>query len=666
MGFTNTERFSEQALHFKEYGVYTKDPIGSKAWINFWKQEKDRCLNGLNLGYDKITGYHYNLLNYSPILQTKVIKESLEEFGQNQAERIKDFARFQDGQYDFFWYLQEAEEGGEHAMLLGSRGKGKSIMAASLGARNYHFIRDSKSYYVASRENYLLGDGILPKVYSLISFVDQNTPFGKSRDEKDTEWHKRSSKKIKNAAGIWTIHPKSYNSEIIGITMGDDPNKTRGIRGKIIVYEEFGSNKKGNIGWNINRPSMEDGRNTFGLMLAICTGGDEGGFDSADELFYNPEAYRIHPTQNIYDEGMENTTCAFFYPAQRNYGGAQDKDGNSDIEKAIKFIDADRKLVATGNDPHALTRRKAEYCKTPREACMRISGTQFPIDQLKTQEGEIVSKPHIYKNADFIGKLELNKETQKFEWKTDLTLTPIYQFPMKDNKNLPGAIIIYSHPSLDSRNIVYPNRYYIGIDSYDFDDSTTTSLGSCFVGDSWTRKIVAEYTGRPKTREEFYEGCRRLALYYDARCMIEGFNLGIFNYFDDKNSGYLIADEPRVAKEMLDDGTISKYNGKRRRGFMPNKKLNATLRGWVAQWMLESTNNPEAPEEIQLHKFRCLPAIKEAILWNPDLNTDRISALGALMLIFQDREKYTIETEENYKSLKDDKWFAKNYGGRRQ
>lgn len=662
MGFTNTERFSETAYHFREYGVYTKDPVGSKAWINFWKQERERCLKGLNLGYDKITGYHYNLLNYSPILQTEVIKESEEEFGQNQAVRIKDFAKFQDGQYDFYWYLEEAELGGEHAMLLGARGKGKSIMAASLGVRNYHHIRDSKSYYVASKENYLLGDGILPKVYSLMAFVDQNTPWGKRRDEYDTKFHKRASAKVKNAAGIWTIDSRSYNSELIGITMGDDPNKTRGLRGKIIVYEEFGSNKKGNIGWNINRPSMEDGQNTFGLMLSICTGGDEGGFDSADELFYNPKAYRIHAITNKWDSGMENTECAFFYPAQINYGGATDKDGNSDIIKAIKLIETDRKLVALGNDPHALTRRKAEIPMTPREACMRISGTQFPIDELKKQEAEITTKPHQYKNADFIGKLILDQVTQKFTWKNDDSVTPIYKYPLKDNKNLPGAIIIYSHPAKDnSTSKIYSNRYIAGIDSYDFDESTTTSLGSCFIGDLWTKRIVAEYTGRPRSANDFYENCRKLLLYYEAKANIENGNKGIFDYLDNKNCGYLIMDEPRVVKETLEDTTIRNSSSRRRRGTTPSKPMNQYARGQIAKWLVDSTNNPELPEELQVHKFRCLPAIQEMILWNIDGNFDRVSALGMLMIAFGDYEKYNIETIEDHKTLAHDPFFIRNY-----
>jgi hypothetical protein len=656
----NTFEWTTEAQHFKEFGVYTKSPVGSKSWELYWQEMRNRCINGYNIGRDKITGYNFFLLNFCPILQTVTIKEN--EFGQNQAARIKDFPLFFDGQYDWFWYLEEAELSGEHAMLLGSRGRGKSLMCASLGVRNYHHIRDSKSYYVAARENYLLGDGIMPKVWDLMNYIDQNTPWSKRRHEKNTELHRRASVRITTASGVETIDPRSYNSEIIGITVGDSPQKLRGIRGKIIIFEEFGSFKNGDKAWNICRPTMEDGKNTFGTQIAIATGGDEGSdFQAAEELFNNPESYNIKPTQNIYDEGLENTNCAFFYPADRNYSGAMDKDGNSDREKARRFIEEDRKKVARGNDPHALTRRKAEIPLTPREAMMRISGTLFPIDELKKQEAEIISKPHKYKDADFIGRLELNKETQQFEFINDREATVIYQFPLKDNKNLPGGIAIYSHPHKDNSGNVYENRYCAGIDPYDHDESSTTSLGSCFIGDLWTKKIVAEYTGRPKSAEIFYENCRRLLLYYKAIANIENANKGIFDYLDKKNCGYLIMDEPRIARETLENTSLKNNNSRRRRGTTPSEAINRYGRGLLAKWCMESTNNEELPEEIQLHRFRCLPAIKEMTLWNIDGNFDRVSSLIQLMIAFSDREKYNEETSSDHKSLAQDDWFKRNY-----
>lgn len=654
--FSSTDSFKQSALFFKEHGVYTLEPIGSKAWRLFWEQEKDRCLNGINLGHDKITGWHYFYLNFAPILQVEVIKESTDKFGQNQAKRVKDFAQFYDGQYDFFWYLDEAQKAGKHAVLLGSRGKGKSLMTASMGVRNYHHIRDSKSYYITSNEKYLLGDGILPKVWDIMNFVDANTVWGKRRQEVDTKTERKASVKIKDQyTGVETIDPRSYNSMILGMTVGDDINKTRGLRGELIVYEEFGSFPKVNVGWNINRPSMESGQNTFGLMLGIGTGGDEGSsFEGAEELFRNPDAYNIHGVENTYELGREGTKIGFFYPAYKNYEGAIDKDGNSLIEKAKELIDADRKKVSQGHDPHALTRRKAEYPNTPSEAMMRISGTQFPIGLLKEQEAEVFTKPHLYKDLDYYVKFVLDTETQKFKAVNDLEATPLLKAGQQDNKNMPGAFIIYEHP-VEGSPI---GRYVAGIDSYDFDESTTNSLGSMFIADLFTQRIVAEYTGRPDAYT-FYETCRRGLLYYcNAQANIENANKGIFDYFDSKNCGYLIADTLNIVSEY-NESIKARTGTTRKRGLTPNDKINAYARGMIAQYLKTSTNNPDKPEELFVHKFRCLPAIQEMINWNPDGNFDRVSALGCLILIMNDRLKYPIE--ERFQPEELDEFFTRNF-----
>lgn len=663
MSFKNTHLFQETANTFlkngKKYTLYTP---GSKAYKEFWKEERRRCKDGYEVEGVRITGYHYNYLNFTPILKTVVVKEATDGNSQNQGDRIEGFPDFWDGDYDFFHYIEQAEKGGKHAILGGSRGKGKSLKSASMCVRNYHHYRKSKSYCFAAKEEFLLKDGIISKAWEIMDFIDNYTPWGKRRHEKNSDLHRKSSVRIKDERGVDTIDPRSFNSEIIGVTTGDNINKLRGKRGKLIILEEGGSYPKLNVGWNILRPSMEDGSTTFGLILAIGTGGEEGAnFAGFEELFMKPEGYNIQSTPNLWDEGMENTECGFFFPSWRNFTGYIDKDGNSDELNARKFIEADRKRTAAGNDPYALTRRKAELPFNPREMMMRIAGTQFPIDDLKKQEAEIISKPHQYKEADFIGKLELDEKTQKFKFRYDDNSTPIYKYPLEGNKNLPGAIVIYSHPFRDPSGNIYENRYVAGIDSYDFDESTTNSLGSCFIADLWTKKIVAEYTGRPRTAEDFYENCRRLLLYYEAKANIENGNKGIFDYFDKKNCGYLIMDEPRVAKETLDDTTIRQNSGRRKRGTTPSKPMNQFARGLLAKWCLDTTNNEDKPEEVNLHKFRCLPAIQEMILWNIDGNFDRVSALGMLMIALQDREKYNIENIQTHKSLAQDDFFLRNY-----
>jgi len=73
MNYREIQELTATAQHFNDYKVYTKEPTGSKAWFNFWKQEKERCINGVHIGSDYITGYNYHFLNYTPILKTEVV-----------------------------------------------------------------------------------------------------------------------------------------------------------------------------------------------------------------------------------------------------------------------------------------------------------------------------------------------------------------------------------------------------------------------------------------------------------------------------------------------------------------------------------------------------------------------------------------------------------------
>jgi hypothetical protein len=640
------------AQHFKEYSCYTKEPVGSKLWFKFWEEERNRCLNGYSNGRYSISGYFYNYLNYSPILQTEVKTVNLD--GQNQADRIKDFPSIWDGDFEFFDYIDTAEKKGEHALLLGSRGKGKSLKAASMCVRNYHHIKESKSYCFAAGEGYLLEDGIISKAWDTMNFIDQNTPWAKRRQVNNDSLHRRASIKQTNAEGIEI--EAGYKSEIIGVTVGDNIDKLRGKRGKLIILEEFGNFPRGKRGWNILRPSMESGKNTFGLILALGTGGTEGSnFEAMEEIFYKPKGYKVHAVTNKWDEGMENTECAFFFPAWKNFEGAMDKYGNSDKVLALQYIEEDRKAVSLGNDPHALTRRKAEIPNTPREAMMKITGSKFPVADLQEHLAYVEGNPHKYKQADYIGKFTLDADGA-VQWKPDDSLTPIYDFPHKDNRNMPGATIIWEQPYTNNKGVTPYGMYIAGLDSYDHDESQTTSLGSCWVMNTLTNRLVAEDTGRPSS-EVWYERVRRLLLYYNAVCNPENHNKGILDYFERKNSFHLFCDPLRIITDINQTTRLS-----RKKGTAPNDKINSFGRTLIAEWLLERAEGQE-PEGnlLNLHKIRSIPLLKELILWNSDGNYDRVSALGMLMLLKKDMLKLNLELESPTKTLAQDPFWSRNY-----
>ena len=102
----------------------------------------------------------------------------------------------------------------------------------------------------------------------------------------------------------------------------------------------------------------------------------------------------------------------------------------------------------------------------------------------------------------------------------------------------------------------------------DHDESFTNSLGSTFIfkrvraGEAWNDVIVAEYTGRPNTAEEYYENVRKLLIFYNARLLFENERKGIYPYFTKKHCDYLLADQPdKIITEVFKDSKVQRRKG---------------------------------------------------------------------------------------------------------
>lgn len=345
--YKNTDKFREAAMFFKEHNCYTLAPRGTTDYVQYWDRETDRCIYGYTASDgDFISGYQYFYLNYCPIIR-RVDTKYKDRFGniRTRRERLFDFPEYWDGDQYFFDAVEEAEQAGKHLAVLKARKKGFSFKGASMLVRNYALIKESKNFAVASEQKFLVGDGLLTKAWDIMDFIDRNTEWAKRRLT-STRMERVSGFKIKDEFGKET--EQGYKSAITGVTLKNDPERVRGIRGKLILFEEGGKFPNLETAWRISQPSMEDDDGTaFGLMIAFGTGGTEGGaFDGLKELFYNPDAFNILSFPNIWDDGREDTKCGFFSPMYLNMEGFDeegkykfiDEDGNSLREKAIDDI----------------------------------------------------------------------------------------------------------------------------------------------------------------------------------------------------------------------------------------------------------------------------------------------------------------------------------------
>lgn len=203
-------------------------------------------------------------------------------------------------------------------------------------------------------------------------------------------------------------------------------------------------------------------------------------------------------------------------------------------------------------------------------------------------------------------------------------------------------------------------------DPYDDDESSTNSLGSLFVLDTITDRIVAEYTGRPRTAKEFYGNMHKILIYYNAICNYENDKKGFFAYMENNGGLHYLCDNPSILKDM--EMIRGDYYGNKKKGTNSGVKINAFGRSLFADWLLQPAYGSKKEDEegntietINLYTIRSIGLIQEAIAWNQEGNFDRISAIGMLMILREDRAKLEVSLLDNQKTISQDKFFDKHF-----
>jgi len=654
--WTNTDAFRASAIFFKENGTYCKYPPGSRAYKKFWDEERKRALEGYTVDGRHITGYHYWYLNYCVIQQVIPVLDKngiiqYDKDGNVQGDKITDFPLFWDSDVDYFNYVENAALNSRHCVVLKARRKGYSYKNGSMLTRNYFLVPGSKSYAIASEQNFLLKDGVLAKAYEMMSHVDEHTAFAKKRDFIDRPLHKRASYK-------WTVDgvviERGYKSEIIGMTLKNDVQRIRGISGKLILFEEAGKFPNLLTAWNIAKSSVKQGNKVYGTLCAFGTGGTEqGDFGDLQELFSSPEGYEVYPQENIWEDGNIRKECAFFVPDYLNLDGYYDHDGNSDIPTATEYIKKERKKVLDNTrDTNAFKRHCAEHPMIPTEAMMKLSGNRFPIQDLSGILARLELDSQ-YEKSLYKGRFTI-AEDGTIEFKQDDSAKILYKFPHKKEDNLDTPVILYEQPYKDPDGKIPFGMYIAGTDPYDHDHSVTGSLGSTFIINKLTGRIVAEYSGRPETAKQYYEQVRRLLIYFNARALYENNLIGMFNYFESQNSLHLLCLEPIWLTDI-----VKNSSGTRKYGLKMSKEVKSFGEGLIHQWLIAPY---DAEKGIQnMHKIRSIPLLEELIKYDPEGNFDRVMALMCVLYQLGEERRYVpeIDSTQRYKTFTQKDFFNK-------
>lgn len=426
-------------------------------------------------------------------------------------------------------------------------------------------------------------------------------------------------------------------SKLFHRTFQDNPFAANGTRPNRVFLDEIGfmNNILESFGAIENTQAAAQFRRL--VIYGMGTGGLTSGGAAlyAQEMFYNPEQYNCL----IFEDKWENKgKICYFVPATKAlnlFKEGPNKISNED--KALEFILEERALAKQATSKTKLQATIINKPIKPSEIFLRMEGTFFPTADLTSRLADLESNKTIL-NSTY--KVKFNLKDNVSVPSTELDKLPIRDFPMRKGSDMDAPVEIFEHPKRDSDGRVMGGRYIAGWDPIDTDgnDDIHQSLQSVLVMDTWTDRIVAEYTARTYLHEEFYEQTRRLLLYYNAICLYENKIKGPYGYFKNKNSLYLLAETPEILKDnnLVKGGTV----GNKTLGVATNENVKFHGMNLILTWLeTQAYDKEEGVRNLDI--LESLGLVKELISYNPDINVDRVMALVMLVILKSEKVRVT-------------------------
>lgn len=634
--FTKTSEFREQAIYFLENKFYTPLIKGTPEYVAFWKEEDRKCREGMTNSVGiTITGVHYFYLNYLQIL----MKDKA------TGRKTYGFPRFLDIDYDYFHLVEAARRLKKGLIFSKPRRTGFSYKNAALVTHEYNFYRDS--ICVIGAFNDRLSTTTMNMVLGNMNFLNANTEWRKQRNPDTKDFVKARFETSVDGVKVW----KGYMSEVTKLTFKDNPFASVGKSTSIFIFEEAGTFVNLKDSYGMTEPCWKDGDDMIGIPIIFGTGGDmEGGTQHFADMFYNPGTYNLLEFDNVWEQGREGTKCGWFIPATRGRLGGDfnqdiskamvDDDGNSNEEVAYDSIMRLRDTKRKGGDPKATQDVITQFPLTPSESFLRSSGAIFSSIEMHEWLSKLETIPSLREDKKK-GELYFD-ESNKIKFKLNPDLVDITKYPLQRDDDKKGCVVLWEEPSNDP-----PFGLYIGgCDPYDQDKAESTeSLGSFFIykrfisnGQTYNQ-IVAEFTGRPNRADEFYETCRKMCIYYNAKCLYENQLKGLKIYFEQKNSLHYLSEQPGIIKDIVKNSQVS-----RGYGIHMSEGIKDQCEIYLRDWLYEERDDLQGNKILNLHTIKSIPLLKELIAYDREANTDRVIAF--MLCILQSKEMHRMHLQE--------------------
>jgi len=447
-------------------------------------------------------------------------------------------------------------------------------------------------------------------------------------------WMHKYQKKVN---GRWTDFGSESNIRH-GIYTTENPEAAAGGRYTVAVIEEVGLLPNVLTVTGSNNATQLEGTIKFGSSVYLGTGGNMEKIVESEIIFRDPEGFDF---LSFEDEWEGKGKIGWFVPAYYALNQYKDENGNTDVDAALRFINKRREKRRKSKSESAITLELLSYPIVPSEMFLKKSGNFFPVDDLKELLSDLENDEKLL-DSSWKGYFIITKDGD-VEFRNS-TSHVIRTYPLRSKDVMEGPVEIYEMPKKNKHGEIMYGRYIAGTDPVDDDgnDNSTLSLQSTIILDTFTDRIVAEYTSRTKVAEEYYETLRRLLMFYNATTNYEQNKKGLYGHFKNKKSLHLLSETPQILNDV-DLARISTV-GNKKFGTVASEKVNSYGRRLILSWLLGDAYGKE-DGVMNLHQIRSVALVKELISWSKDVNADRVSAMIMLM-IFREEVIENVDREE--------------------
>lgn len=597
--FVNTYLFTEMADFYRKYKKYTNYKEDSIPHRQLRKREEYRRLNGFTapcllrngvVQNVRITGHHYNFLNYTMMEQLDTSKTKAGNKASVGAKHY-DFSKFIDAQFWTFHIIDFAKRNGFHLIIDKTRRGGFSYIMAAKSANTLNLQPRKVVIHVAADKKFLTATGGLTDfTINNLRFYETKTPFVKGILSTDKE-NFRLGFKLPNGV----VSPKAWQSALFSVSAMNNPDCAIGKDAIDVNVEELSTMENFDDFMAVTEPAMRTGSYVTGNLTCWGTA-TSGNMQVFEQNFYSPKSFHFMPFENVWDKDSRNEICGYFkayaWGLQGQLGDkfAMDKDGNSDLETGLRIAHNERiNKKQTAKTFADYINYLGQYALMPAESFSSATENIFSSEELLAWE-ERLRTDNSFK---FYVDGWLFENNGKVEFKTNARIEAeggvfnkdywdwIEGVPRKGHEYPHGCIRKWFNPMKvpyhDKQGQLItgtpPGMYSISYDPVGVNkenklitnkhshNSINVWMNPCQYN-GFKTALVCAYYGRPEKLEEADKVCLLLAKYYNCvgTTGVE-INRGetVSNFTKWKALKYLMKDPVQIWDTTLKGATVGTY-----------------------------------------------------------------------------------------------------------